>query len=184
VKMTRGTDVYTTKLVIGVDPRAKFTVEDRKLQLAALDRMYTLLRDMTYQVDRINGVRDALAQRAAQSGSDEALRKRLTDLSSKADNVRKEIVATKEGGHITGEERIREKAADVYGDLLDYEGRPGDYLVARIDSLTRELDDVAKEFDTFTAKDLQEANQALSKKKLQPVQPLTREAWDKANSGV
>jgi photosystem II stability/assembly factor-like uncharacterized protein len=183
VKMTRGKDTYSTQLVIGLDPRAKFTVEDRKLQLAALQRMYTLLRDMSYQVDRINGVREGLMARAQKVSSDAALNKQLADLSDKADTIRKKIVATKEGGHITGEERIREKAADVYGDLLDYEGRPADYQVARIDSLQHELDDVAKEFDVFTAKDLQDANQVLENKKMEAIQPLTRENWDKANSG-
>jgi hypothetical protein len=32
------------------------------------------------------------------------------------------------------------------------------------------------------AKDLQEANTALAKKKLEAIHPLTREEWDKANS--
>jgi len=183
VKMTRGDQTYTTQLPIGLDRRAKYTVEDRKLQLAAVLRVYNLLGDMSYQVDRINGVRDALADRARKVGADDPLRKRLTDLSAKADQIRKEIVATKEGGDITGEERIREKTADLYGDLTFYEGRPGDYQVARIDSLKHELEDVVKEFDAFAAQDLQEANQALAKKKVEAIQPLTREAWDKANSG-
>ena len=182
VKMTRGDQIYTTQLVVGLDRRAKYTVEDRKLELAALLRVYNLLGDMSYQVDRINGVRDALADRARQVGADDPLHKRLTDLSGKADVIRKEIVATKEGGDITGELRLREKTAELYGDLMFYEGRPGDYQVARIDSLRHEFEDVVKAFDAFTAKDLQDANQALAKKKMQAIQPLTREDWDKANS--
>jgi len=183
IKMTRGDQTYTTQLVIGLDARAKYTVEDRKLELAAVLRVYNLLGDMSYQVDRINGVRDALADHARKLGADDPLRKRLTELSGKADEIRKEIVATKEGGDVTGEERIREKTAELYGDLTFYEGRPGDYQVARIDSLKHELDDVVKEFDAFAAKDLQEANQALAKKKMGTIQPLTRKDWDKANSG-
>jgi hypothetical protein len=53
--------------------------------------------------------------------------------------------------------------------------------VARIDSLTRELNDVAKEFDAFTAKELQDANHSLTGKGLPTVQPETREMWDKSN---
>ncbi|HMD98292.1 MAG TPA: sialidase, partial [Terriglobia bacterium] len=183
IKMTRGDQTYTTQLVVGLDARAKYTVEDRKLELAAVLRVYNLLGDMSYQVDRINGVRDSLADRAGKVGADDPLRKRLTELSGKADEIRKKIVATKEGGDITGELRLREKTAELYGNLTFYEGRPGDYQVARIDSLKHEFEDVVKEFDAFTAKDLREANGALAKKKIAAIQPLTREDWDKANSG-
>jgi hypothetical protein len=110
------------------------------------------------------------------------LRKKLDDLAALADDIRKKIVATKEGGAVTGEERIREKTTQLYGALVSYEGRPADYQVARIDSLKRELDDVVKEFDTFIATNVKDANSSLSRKKLELIHPLTREEWDKANS--
>ena len=181
VKMTRSEKTYTTELNVSLDARAKFTLEDRKLQYDAVLRVYHLLGDMTYQVSRINSVRDGLLARSAQLGGADPLGKQLADLAARADDIRKKIVATKEGGDITGEERIREKTSQLYGDLTGYEGRPGDYQVARIESLTRELNDVVKEFDGFTAKELQDANQSLARKGLPPVQPVTRETWDRAN---
>ena len=184
VKMTRGQENHTTQLEVGLDARAKYTPADRKQQLDAAMRLYSLLGEMTFQVDRINSVRDALALRAAKLGAADPLRKQLTSLSAEADEIRKKIVATKEGGDITGEERLREKAGQLYGDFLNYEGRPGDYQVGRIDSLKNELEDVAKEFDTFTGKDLKDANQALTKKKMEAIRPLARADWDKANSGT
>ena len=45
-------------------------------------------------------------------------------------------MATTEGGAITGEERLREHADQLYGAILSYEGRPADYQVERIDVLT------------------------------------------------
>jgi photosystem II stability/assembly factor-like uncharacterized protein len=182
VKLTRGDQTYTTQVVVNLDPRAKYTLEDRKLQYAASLRVYNLLADMAYQVDRINGVRDGLATDAARLQPGDPLRNQLAALSNQADTIRKKIVATKEGGAITGEERIREKTAQLYGDVVFYEGRPADYQVARIDSLKHELDDVAKEFDAFATKELPTVSASLSKKKLQPVHLLTREEWDKANS--
>ena len=96
--------------------------------------------------------------------------------------MRKKIVATTEGGAITGEERIREKTTALYGAILNYEGRPGDYQIARIDSLKKELDDVAGEFDAFISKELPAVNKSLSQKKLEPVQPIDRKAWDAADA--
>src|SRR5271156_6253678 len=182
VKMTRGKETYTSPLVITLDPRANFTVEDRKLNFDTSMRVYNMLGDMSFAVDRINGVRDELSERAAKRGENDPLRKRLQDLAARTEDIRKKIVATKEGGAVTGEERIREKTTQLYGALLSYEGRPGDYQVARIGSLRHELDDVMKEFDAFVAKDIQEVNASLAKKKLGAIKTLTREEWDKANA--
>jgi photosystem II stability/assembly factor-like uncharacterized protein len=182
VKMTRGEKTYSTELNVGLDRRAAFTLEDRKQDDDAVLRVYKLLGDMTYQVGRIAGVRDDLLARSAKLGAADPLGKQLSELADRADEIRKKIVATKEGGNITGEERLREKTSQLYGDLTGYEGRPAEYQAARIESLTRELDDVAKEFDAFTAKELPAANRSLTKKKLEPVQPVTREIWDKEAS--
>jgi len=67
--------------------------------------------------------------------------------------------------------------------MVDYEGRPTDYQMARIDALKQELDAVVKDFDAFVAKDLAEANSLLKKKKLAPIELLTRADWDKASGG-
>jgi photosystem II stability/assembly factor-like uncharacterized protein len=178
VKMTRGTETYTTQVVVGLDPRAKYNAEDRKLEFDAAMRVYNLLGDMSFEVARINAVRDAFADRAGKLKGDDALGKRLLDLSQKTDDLRRKIVATKEGGAITGEERIREKTTEIYGDLLTYDGRPTDYQAARIDSLKKELGDVSTEFDGFLAKELPAVNKSLAQKKLEAVQPITRKAWD------
>jgi hypothetical protein len=61
-------------------------------------------------------------------------------------------VATKEGGAITGEERLREFLAGLYGDVNGYEGRPTDSQVARGDVLAHELDDVIQEFRSLASK--------------------------------
>jgi photosystem II stability/assembly factor-like uncharacterized protein len=184
VKMTRGTETYTTTIDVGLDPRATYTVADRKLQLDATLRVYALLGDLTFDVDRINGVHEALLQRASALGATDPLGKQCSDLAVKVNDIRKKIVATTEGGAITGEERIREKTAQLYGALVSYEGRPADYYVARIGSLTHDRQDVVAEFDTFAANSLKPLNASLAAKKQEPIQPVTREAWDKANNDV
>jgi hypothetical protein len=181
VKMTRGDQTYTTSLVVGLDVRAKFTQEDRRQDFDAVMRVYNLLGDMSFDVDRINGVRDALAARAGKVREADPLHKQLVTMSESVDAMRRKIVATKEGGAITGEERIREKTSSLYGDLTNYEGRPADYQLARIDSLKKELGDVESEFEAFVTKDLATLNKSLAKKKLDPVQPLLRSQWESAS---
>jgi photosystem II stability/assembly factor-like uncharacterized protein len=178
VRITRGKDVITMPLPVGLDARAKFTPEDRRQEFDAAMRVYNLLGDMSFDVDRINNLRDTLAERAAKLKAADPLATQLTAMSKKADDLRRKIVATKEGGAITGEERIREKTTALYGDLIIYEGRPAEYQVARIASLKQELQDVENEFDAFVAKDVATVNKALARKKLAPIEPLARKAWD------
>jgi len=74
------------------------------------------------------------------------------------------IVATTEGGAITGEERLREHTDQLYGAILSYEGKPGGYQIAYTDALKQELGDVTKEFDQLLAKDLPALNESLKAK--------------------
>jgi hypothetical protein len=182
VKMTRGKETYTTQLDVVLDPRAKFTLEDRKMEFDAAMRLHRLLGDMSFDVDRINGVHDALLERSGKAKGDAALSKRLQELAEKVEAMRKKIVATTEGGALTGEERVREKTTGLYGAILNYEGRPTDYQTARIDSLKKELEDVAGEFEAFVTKELPAVNKSLSQKKLEPIQPIDRKTWDAADA--
>ncbi len=182
VKMTKDKKVYTTKLTVGLDPRSKHTLEDRKAQFDLSMKLYNMLGDMTFVVDRINSVRAALDDRASKLAVGEPLGQRLRTASMRADEFRKEVVATKEGGMITGEERLREYLSDLYGAVMGYEGKPTQAQVERTGTLARELDDVARDFDAWAAKELADVNTGLAEKKLEPITPLTREEWEKRDT--
>jgi photosystem II stability/assembly factor-like uncharacterized protein len=168
IRMTKDKAVYETPLKVIVDPRAKYTVADRQAQFALAMKLYKLFEEMSGTVDRINCLRLALDDRAAKT-NDPALKSRLQNASAQIDEMRRKIVATKEGGAITGEERLREFLANLYGDVTGYEGRPSKTQEDRADSLTRELADVSKGFDDWTAKELNGINSALLGSKLEPI---------------
>jgi photosystem II stability/assembly factor-like uncharacterized protein len=177
VKMSKNGQVYSTPLTVVADPRSTATAEDRKAQYDLSLKLYTQLGDMSYAVDRINGVRLALEDRAAKLPAGDALAKRLRTAASQADDLRKRIVATKEGGAITGEERLREFLTDLYGNVNGYEGRPSAAQAARTEAISRELGDVSKDFDAWLAKELPSINTALEAKKLPRIDPVTRARW-------
>ena len=168
VKMTKGDNVYTEELNVTLDPRAKFSVDDRKAQFDLTMKIYHTIEHMTYAVDAIEGVRNAANARAAKLAEKDPLRKQLQDLATKCDELRAKIVATKEGGMITGEERIRELLGQLYGEVNGYEGRPTDYQAARADSLAHELEDVIGDFQKLTQKELPVINTGLRRRKQKP----------------
>jgi len=179
VKMTKDKQVYTTQLQVVTDSRSNHTPEDRRAQLDLSMKLYDLLGNMTFNVERINEVRLALDDRASKLPADDPLFKRLQSASAAVDELRRKIVATKEGGAITGEERLRENLTDLYGWVVGYEGRPSAMQVERTDVLARELVDVVRDFDAWLAKDLVQVNSDLENKKLETIKPLTREEWEK-----
>ncbi len=179
VRMTKDKEVFTTTLNVQPDPRSKHTAEERKAQFDLSMKLYGLLGDMTYTVDRMTGVRTTLDKRAAMMQKDDPLTKRVQKASSQVDELRKKIVATKEGGMITGEERLREYLASLYSSVVFYEGRPSQTQVERTDALAHELADVAKEFDDWSARELAPLNSALSQAKMDAVTPITREDWER-----
>ncbi len=122
VKMTKDKQVYTTPLQVVPDPRSKHTAAGRKAQFDLARKLYDALGNMTFATERINGVRLALDDRAAKLPAGDPLAKRLQAASAAVDELRKKIVATKEGGAITGEERLREFLSDLYGNVNFYEG--------------------------------------------------------------
>ena len=144
-------------------------------------KVYKELEHMTFAVEAIEGVRDAANARAAKLPEKDPMRKQLQQLAADCDTLRSKIVATKEGGMITGEERIREHLAQLYGAVTGYDGRPTDYQVARTESLGHELQDVIDDFQKQAQKSLPAINARLKKKKLEPISVLVESDWQKKN---
>ena len=143
---------YEQKIEIGLDRRADFSVEDRKAQFAAAMRVHALFGEMskvTGGIERMS-MMSQFADKMFPAGAPEI--KEINTLVADAQAIRAKIVATKEGGAITGEERLREFTDQLYSALLSYEGRPGQYQIDRIDVLSDELKKVQAEFAALMQK--------------------------------
>ena len=170
VRMTKGDHVYTDKITVGLDPRSPFTAADRQAQFDATMRVHAMFGRMSDLVARIQAIRGAAGATAAKLPEADPLRAQLVALANKADTIRKQIVATKEGGAITGEERLREHMDQLYGALMSYEGKPAATLVAYTGALDRELGDVEGEFAKLRDGDLKTTNDALKAKGLPAIE--------------
>jgi photosystem II stability/assembly factor-like uncharacterized protein len=171
VRLTKNGKATETKLTIGLDRRAKFSEADRKAQFDAAMKVRALFDEESALMDRILFLRSALAKAGGALSESDPLKKNVNNLDGKVDAVRKQIVATKEGGAITGEERLREHTDQLYGALLSYEGKPGDYQLAYYEALKRELADASNDFAGLVAKDLPALNDALKAKGQPTISP-------------
>jgi hypothetical protein len=182
VRLRKGKNVYTHQLTVTTDPRSPYTNEDRKAQFNLTMQVYRLLEEMAFTVDQINGVRSSLEGDAAKLPAFDSLGTRLRTWSSEVDAFRRRIVATKEGGMITGEERLREFAAELYSNLNGYDGHPSQTQVERAASLNDELAGLEMEFHAWTGQHLGGINAELAGRLMAPIVVVTREAWEKQSA--
>ena len=169
VRLTKGEQVIEETIEVGLDRRATFSAEDRKVQFQEVMRAHALFGRMSDLVERLNGIKALVEQREAGLKAGDAMMKRLTAFTDQVETLRKEIVATKEGGDITGEERLREHLDHAYGALNSYEGRPGDYQIERVNVLEQDFDDVSRRATMLLENELPKVNDALKKQNLEPI---------------
>jgi photosystem II stability/assembly factor-like uncharacterized protein len=174
VRLTKGSDVVETKITIGLDRRATYSLADRKAQFDAASKIQATFGEMSVLVDRIDAARAACEARAKELPESDALAAKLRAAATKLEEAKKKIVATKEGGAITGEERIREHLDLLYGAVNGWEGRPARYQLERIDALRKELADVQTAFDAIVTQDLKPLEASLREKKLEPIPTSAR----------
>jgi len=171
VKLTEGDSIYSTSLRVTGDPRVSHSLADRKEQFRLSVTLYDLLNQMTSVVDRMNDVRGSLDQRGDGLAAVDTLLHALQRGSAQVDTMRKKIVATKEGGMITGEERLRENLAELYGSVVGYEGLPSEMQVERTTAIGRELGDVTKDFEKWIQIELPKINKMLVGRGLPRIEP-------------
>jgi hypothetical protein len=148
-------------------------VADRKTQFDTMMRAHALFGDMSKLTDQIEAARAAVAEREKALPAGDALAAKLRAVAAKLDETKKLVVATTEGGAITGEERIREHLATLYGAINGWEGRPTKYQTDYLDALRHELTDAAKALEVILTKDARALDDELKSHKLTPIPALS-----------
>ena len=170
VRLVEGSTDATAELRLVPDPRENFTMADRRAQHALANDLAAMLNRMTTVVEQMNAVRAQLGAMAGLLPKDDGLATKLRAGSMTVDSMRMKIVATKEGGEITGEERLREYLAGLYGNVNNYDGKPTQMQVDRAAAIGRELGDVSSAFDAWVKGDLSALNKALVERKMREIQ--------------
>lgn len=171
VRLTEGDSTYSTTLRVVGDPRETHVAGDRKAQFGLAATLYGLLGQMTDLVDHMNEMRGSLAGRGTGLAPADTLLLALDRGSAEVDTMRKKIVATKEGGMITGEERLRENLAELYGSVTGYDGRPSEMQEMRAGAIAKEMGGVSRNFDRWLQIELPKINKLLEARGLRPIEP-------------
>jgi len=182
VKLIKGDQTYTSSLELVPDARAGYAVADRALQQKTVRALYGMVEKFTFLTDRVADTRNQANERAAKlSGGDKA---QLTALANKLDGIYKTLVATREGGWLSGEEQLRERLVSLYGAVNIYDGRPTDSQLHQMELIGKELNERQAAFDAMLAKDVVAANKQLAARKVDAIKVMSQDDWDKKASSV
>jgi photosystem II stability/assembly factor-like uncharacterized protein len=179
VKVIQGDQTWATQVALLPDPRSKDSDEDRALQHQTVMTLYDMLANLTYTADSVVDARDQARQRAAGLGEGSPLRRQLTRVADQLDALHQQLVATHEGGWLSGEEELREKMAGLYGAVNGYEGRPTGSQLDQVKVVKARLDDLAGRVDAVEKGPLAQVNRGLAAAKRQPIVVMDRKAWEK-----
>ena len=158
VKLVKGKETYTSSVQLVADPRTNYSADDRALQQKTVRRLYGMIEDFAFLTARVLDLRT------------QAEKQKLAALAAKLDAMHKTLVATREGGWLSGDLQLRERLGMLYGAINTYDGRPTDSQIAEMENLQKLLDQKAAAFDALV--------------KPSKLTPLAREEWEKASGGA
>ncbi|MCM2269814.1 MAG: hypothetical protein NDJ75_06910, partial [Thermoanaerobaculia bacterium] len=181
IKLTKGKEVLESTVTLVPDPRNPHSAEDRKLKQQTDMRLYDDIERLGYVGDQLVALRDAAKQRTESARP--ADKKKLEAFAEATDALRNTFVATGDG-YIGGDEKLREHLGNLYGNVVNFEGRPSPAQMARLDNLEAELAGVEKRFADFVAKDVAAINKVLAAAKAEALSVATREAWKAKDQGA
>jgi photosystem II stability/assembly factor-like uncharacterized protein len=181
VKLTKGDKTYTGTVDLVKDPISQHKDADIAAHQSAAKEVYALTEELAFFNHQVLGMIDSSKAMMAVT-TNSSLKKSLQGYTDKLEKVRKELVATKEGLGITGEERIREKLSELYGSIVGYDGRPTDSQLERLKGLSYELNKQKEIAAAIWKTDLPKVNVALKNAKMNSLALMTKEEFDKTDN--
>lgn len=178
-KLIKGKDAFEGTVNLVADPRSPHSAEDRKLQQETSLELYAALEGLTYVIDTLIDVRDQAKGRAEEAGGKGGLAKNLETYADELETFRGSLVSTAETGWISGDEKLREKMGNLFGGIVNYDGRPTQSQIDRKDVLIGQLTTAEARFgELTTSRELTSLNSQLEGKGLEAITVMSREEWE------
>ncbi|MFA5816066.1 MAG: hypothetical protein WC865_10640 [Bacteroidales bacterium] len=148
IKVVKGTDTYTTNLVLNDVQNSKHTADDRKLQRETLMKAYKMLEKLAAIDDQILATRDALKAKAATSKGSNL--KKIQATIAECEKMHEQISATQSGeGGITGQVRLRENIGEIYMAVGNYRGKPTNLQIKALELYDKQVQNFATKMETM-----------------------------------
>lgn len=182
-ELVKGKTTLEGQVSLRPDPRSPHSAEDRAAQQAMAMALYGELSDLTFLAEQVTDLRDQARKAAEALG--ERKGKSATRYADRLETLRRSLAASDtDGGFVSGEEQLRERYGNFYGEITGFDGRPSATQFQRHGQLQVELAQARAAADALLGSDLQKLNGELEGQGQGALAPLDRAAWDaKQESG-
>lgn len=194
VRITKNGEVTTGKFTLAEDPQSMHKLADRTEQFNTMMKIYDMIERLAFTVEQTTSVRDSLKMRMATAqGNSEPLTGSNTRfpaeliakaeaLVKKLDSLHQTMVAAKSSLFADTEDKLREKIADLYGNVSFFAGRPSDEQLKRLATLEKDLTATENAVRLLLTSDLPAINNVLRSSKQEEIRPVTKEEFSKKES--
>ncbi len=179
VRMTKGKDVYESKIAIESDPNSSHTKEERMAGYEAAMRLYNMNEQLAYIIAQIDGMSDG-SKAIISKDLPKKLSKAIVEFNEGLAILKKPLVVMTGDNYVgAAEPELREKIANLYGDVAGYVGKPSLGQLKNMETLDTQLQTVQNEFNE-KVKQLESINKMLEKEGLAPIKLSSLEAFIRA----
>jgi photosystem II stability/assembly factor-like uncharacterized protein len=178
VKLVTDDKTYPAQVQLVPDARAGYSAEDRAVQQQTVMLLYKMLERLTYLDDAVTGAAEQATKQAAGLKPGDRRGAQLMKTAERLTALHESLVATREGGWLSGEEELREKLGQLYGAINGYEGRPSQSQLHQVQVLSARHDKAVSQLDGLRS-EVAAANRSLSGRDDAPIKVLTWDEWQR-----
>ncbi|MBK8663165.1 MAG: glycosyl hydrolase [Ignavibacteriales bacterium] len=148
VKLTKKDTVFTTQIVIKDDPKSLHSPAERKLQIETVETAYSLLEEIASFNTKLSDL-IARLDSLKESGVSPKLAGSINMLVTTFKEYQN-LIAADSKSRLSGESKLREKAADVYSGIIGYLGAPTTSQIEALKAIKKEVTRIKDDFTNFS----------------------------------
>jgi len=142
LKVIAGEKVYTEKFNLKYRPDYPYSTEERDSKRNAVMKLYHMQEELADISENLKKRNEEIKLKINNAEGVQA--DKLSEYSKEIDSLLTTIAATKEGGYILGETKLREDIGSLFGSINSFPGKPTNLQVERISKLESDLNRVKK----------------------------------------
>jgi photosystem II stability/assembly factor-like uncharacterized protein len=179
VRITKGSQVYTNKLVLVADPLSIHSPADRLTAYETTMKLYKMTEDMAYLVDQVDMMKDSTAKYLVKAPK---LKKDLEPINSQLNKLYETLVITKGDNYVgSADPQLREKMANLYGEVTGYFGKPSSAQFANLAIIEKQFNEAKATVEEIKTKKLGALSAKFAKNNLKDLAFRTFEDFKKAD---
>ncbi|MDY8138319.1 WD40/YVTN/BNR-like repeat-containing protein [Aquimarina sp. 2201CG5-10] len=173
VILSKGKNKYESTIKLKNDPNSIVTTEERKEQLKTTKSLFDEMQNLAYLVYQID---QNIKAAESLKKNDPKSKKTTTPVIDKLNALKETLVVTTGDNYVAeAEPQLREKLAELYGEVADQFEKPSSSQLENKEVLESRLNEAKIAFDKIEAKEIAKLKKYLEKNSSTPINILSKE---------